>query len=152
MAPLWVEFHLLQYLGESSILLSSPSYEQRSNGNSLCRKSLSGCSSTWIMNLLDGQDGCMIFCLPIIHHHRDKVVDIFTRAMHILRYQPSSIISWGRSYQTANIQKATGDEFYQFFHMTSAQGLLGIMKTGLILPSATDRMGLPENFPILLFA
>ena len=77
----------------------------------------------------------MIFCLPIIHHHRDKVVDIFTRAMHILGYQPSSIISWGRSYQTANIQKATGDEFYQFFHMTSAQGLLGIIKTGLILPS-----------------
>ena len=72
--------------------------------------------------------------------------------MHILGYQPSSIISWGRSYQTANIQKATGDEFYQFFHMTSAQGLLGIMKTGLILPSATDCMGLPENFPILLFA
>ena len=27
-------------------------------------------------------------------------------------------------------QLFTGDEFYQFFHMTSAQGLLGIMKTG----------------------
>ena len=96
-----------------------------------------------------------------VHQHRDTVVHIFIRTMHVLGYQPSSIISWGRSFQTAtgriiwmlrarnfpgpNVQKATGDEFYQFFHMTSAQGLLGIMKTGLILPSATDRMGLPDT-------
>ena len=40
-----------------------------------------------------------------------------------------------RNFPVPNIQKATGDEFYQFFHMTSAQGLLGIIKTGLILPS-----------------
>ena len=102
-----------------------------------------------------------------VHQHRDTVVRIFTRTMHVLGYQPSSIISWGRSFQTAtgriiwmlrtrnfpgpNVQKATGDEFYQFFHVTSAQGLLGIMKTGLILPSATDRMGLPDTFPVSAF-
>ena len=81
-----------------------------------------------------------------VHHHRDNLVNTFTSTMHVLGYQPSSIVSWGRSFQPAtgriiwvlrtrnfpgpNVQKATGDEFYQFFLMTSAQGLLGVMKTG----------------------
>ena len=56
-----------------------------------------------------------------------------------------------RNFPGPNIQKAAGDEYDQFFHMTSAQGLLGILKADVILPSATDRMGLPEDFPVSAF-
>ena len=102
-----------------------------------------------------------------VHEHSGNVVETLSRIMHTLGYQPASLISWGRSYQTMsgrtvwmlrtrnfpgpNLQKATADEYYQFFHMTSAQGLLGILKTGIILPSATDRMSLPEEWPVSAF-
>ena len=102
-----------------------------------------------------------------VHEHSGKVVETLSRIMHTLKYQPASLISWAKSYQTLsgrtvwmlrtrnfpgpNLQKATADEYYQFFHMTSAQGLLGILKTGVILPSATDRMSLPEDWPVSAF-
>ena len=35
--------------------------------------------------------------------------------------------------------------------MTSTQGLLGILKMGTILPSAHDRIGLPNDFPAATF-
>ena len=60
------KFHLIRYLEESFICLSFLSYEQWSNENSSRRKSLSRCRSTWIMSLLVGQDGCMIFCLLMV--------------------------------------------------------------------------------------
>ena len=91
-----------------------------------------------------------------VHEHEGSVVHSFSKVMTVWGYQPQNLISWGKSCRTVsgrifwmlktksfpgpNVQKATGDEFYQFFHMTSVQGLLGIMKTGMILPSATDRM------------
>ena len=35
--------------------------------------------------------------------------------------------------------------------MTSAQGLLGILKIGALLPSAKNRIGLPDEFPTAAF-
>ena len=77
----------------------------------------------WPMWLLD-----LLSTHGEIHPHRDKAVEILSRTMHTLGYQPSSLISWGRSYTTMsgrnawmlrtrnfpgpNTQKATGDEFY----------------------------------------
>ena len=67
---------------------------------------------------------------------------------------PSGRVVWIR--QTKNfpgpaLQRATGDEPYQFLHMASIQGLLGILKNGSILPTANDRVGLPDDYPTSAF-
>ena len=102
-----------------------------------------------------------------VHEHKDNVLHNFARVLHVLGLQPQSIFTLGQAFQTnsgrvvwvlqtknfpgPSLQRATGDEPYQFFHMTSTQGLLGILKLGTILPSANDRIGLPEDFPSSAF-
>ena len=102
-----------------------------------------------------------------VYEHKDNVLHNFARVLHVLGLQPQSIFTWGQAFQTnsgkvvwvlqtknfpgPSLQRATGDEPYQFFHMTSTQGLLGILKLGTILPSANDRIGLPEDFPSSAF-
>ena len=99
-----------------------------------------------------------------VYEHQDGD---FARVLHVLRLQPQSIFTWGQAFRATSgrivwvlrtknfsgpsLQRATGDEPYQFFHMTSTQGLLGVLKIGAILPSANDRIGLPEDFPASAF-
>ena len=118
------KFHLLRYLEESFIRLSFLSYEQWNNENSSRRKSLSRCRSMWIMSLQDGQDGCMIFCLLMVKFVTIETMwfvpspelctflDISHQASH-----RGAVLT--RNFPSPNVQKATGDEFYQLFHMTS---------------------------------
>ena len=102
-----------------------------------------------------------------VYEHRDGVLHNFARVLHVLGLQPQSAFTWGQAFRASSgrtvwvsrtknfpgpsLQRATGDEPYQFFHMTSTQGLPGILKIGTILPSANDRIGLSEDFPASAF-
>ena len=55
-----------------------------------------------------------------------------------------------KNFPGPSLQRATRDEPNQFFHMTSTQGLLGILKIGKA-ESANDRIGLPDDFPASAF-
>ena len=76
-----------------------------------------------------------------VHEHSGTVLQTLSRIMHTLKYQPASLISWGKSFQTLsgrtvwmlqtrnflgpNLQKATADEYYQSFSYDVYSGAIG---------------------------
>ena len=132
--------------------------------SSLRKPILSGLQAFLMMTHVVCASGCMSCCL---HMDRDGVLHNFARVLHVLGLQPQNLFTWGEAFKASSgrtvwvlrtknfpgpsLQRETGDESYQFFHMTSTQGLLGILKIGTILPSAHDRIGLPDDFPAAAF-